>query len=139
MEDEQLDNKDFIISLTIDKTAYEDVEVNITEPSRSIREQINRMVDTFELPRLDQRDMPLQYLIAQESADDFGPEILEFEDENGREQSLLDFNIQPGDHLRLIAISCAYGCPIPDDFQQETNRKSLSQKLKHFFGKIFHF
>ena len=35
------------------------------------------------------------------------PEILEFEDEDGREQALIDYNIQPGDHLHLISVPIA--------------------------------
>ena len=39
MTDEVLNEKDFIINLTIDGTEYEDVEVKVTKPELSIRGQ----------------------------------------------------------------------------------------------------
>ena len=39
--------------------------------------------------------------------DDEEPAILEFEDENGREMALIDYDIQPMDHLHLISVPIA--------------------------------
>lgn len=50
------------------------------------------------------------------------PEILEFDDEDGRVMTLVDYNIQPGDHLLLISVPIAgYACPIPEEMQKEWN------------------
>lgn len=98
---------EFIVSLTIDNTAYDEVEVKITDPNKSIREQINSIVQVFELPKLDNGGNPIQYLLGQILDDSKEPEILEFEDEDGREQCVLDYNIQPGDHLHLISVPIA--------------------------------
>jgi hypothetical protein len=35
------------------------------------------------------------------------PVILEFEDEEGREMALIDYDIQPMDHLHLISVPIA--------------------------------
>ena len=61
----------------------------------------------FELPKLDNGGTPIQYLLGRLMDDDEEPTILDFEDEDGREQALIDYNIQPGDHLHLIKIPIA--------------------------------
>jgi len=99
--------EEFIVSLTIDNTSYDEVEVKITDPNKSIREQINSIVQVFELPKLDNGGNPIQYLLGQILDDSNEPEILEFEDEDGREQCIMDYNIQPGDHLHLISVPIA--------------------------------
>ena len=58
-------------------------------------------------PKLDNGGNPIQYLLGQIMDDGEEPEILEFEDEDGREQALIDYNIQPGDHLHLISVPIA--------------------------------
>lgn len=98
---------DFVINLTIDGTSFEEVEVKVNDPTKTIRDQINSIVQVFELPKMDNGSNPIQYLLGQVVNDDDEPEILEFEDENGREQCLLDYNIQPGDHLHLISVPIA--------------------------------
>lgn len=107
MENEQFYDEDFIINLTIDGTSYEEVEVKVTDPTKTIRDQISSIVQVFELPKMDNGGNPIQYLMGQLMDDGDEPEILEFEDENGREQCLLDYNIQPGDHLHLISVPIA--------------------------------
>ena len=97
-----MDNQDyymddeFIINLTIDGTSYEEVEVKVTDPNKTIRDQINSIVQVFELPKMDGGGV-----IDDEDV------ILEFEDDEGREMALIDYNIQPGDHLHLISIPIA--------------------------------
>jgi hypothetical protein len=99
--------EEFVIHLTIDGTSFEEVEVKVTDPNKTIRDQINSIVQVFELPRMDNGGNPIQYLMGQIMDDGEEPEILEFEDENGREQCLLDYNVQSGDRLHLISVPIA--------------------------------
>lgn len=101
------DDDEFIINLTIDGTSYEEVEVKVTDPNKTIRDQINSIVQVFELPKMDNGGNPIQYLLGQMLDDGEEPEILDFEDEDGREQCLIDYNVQPGDRLHLISVPIA--------------------------------
>ena len=85
MENEQLYDEEFIIHLTIDNTSFEEVEVKVNDPNKTIRDQINSIVQVFELPKMDNGGNPIQYLLGKLMEDDEEPVILEFEDENGRE------------------------------------------------------
>jgi len=105
--EEFYEDDEFIINLTIDGTSYEEVEVKVTDPNKTIRDQINSIVQVFELPKMDNGGNPIQYLLGQMTDDSDEPEILEFEDEDGREQCLIDYNIQPGDYLHLISVPIA--------------------------------
>ncbi|MDE6027847.1 MAG: hypothetical protein K2G23_07240 [Muribaculaceae bacterium] len=105
--EEIYEDDEFIINLTIDGTSYEEVEVKVTDPNKTIRDQIASIVAVFELPKLDNGGNPIQYLLGQIMEDGEKPEILEFEDGEGREQALIDYNIQPGDHLHLISVPIA--------------------------------
>ncbi len=107
MANEELYDDEFIINLTIDGTSYEEVEVKVTDPNKTIRDQIQSIVAVFELPRLDNGGNPIQYLLGQIMDEGEEPEILAFEDEEGREQALIDYNVQPGDHLHLISVPIA--------------------------------
>lgn len=104
----ELLDDDFIIHLTIDGTEYEEVEVKVQDPYKSLREQVDSIVSVFELPKMDNGGNPIQYLLGQlldENDDD--PTILEFEDENGRECILDDYGIISGDQLHLISVPIA--------------------------------
>ena len=105
--EEFYEEEEFIINLTIDGTEYEEVEVKVTDPNKTIRDQITSIVSVFELPKIDNGGNPIQYLLGQIMEEGEEPEILEFEDEDGREQALVDYNIQPGDHLHLISVPIA--------------------------------
>ena len=105
--EEFYDDEEFIINLTIDGTEYEEVEVKVTDPNKTIRDQINSIVQVFELPKMDNGGNPIQYLLGQILDDGDQPEILEFEDEDGREQNLMDYNVQSGDNLHLISVPIA--------------------------------
>ena len=107
MANEQFNDDEFIINLTIDGTSYEEVEVKVTDPNKTIRDQINNIVQVFELPKMDNGGNPIQYLLGQMLDDGDEPEILEFDDADGREQCLMDYNVQPGDHLHLISVPIA--------------------------------
>ena len=103
--EEFYEEEEFIINLTIDGTEYEEVEVKVTDPNKTIRDQITSIVSVFELPKIDNGGNPIQYLLGQVMEDGGEPQILDFEDEDGREQCFLDYNIQPGDHLQLVSVA----------------------------------
>ena len=107
MATEEFYDDEFIINLTIDGTSYEEVEVKVTDPNKTIRDQISSIVSVFELPKIDNGGNPIQYLLGQIMEDGGEPEILEFEDADGHEQALIDYNVQPGDHLHLISVPIA--------------------------------
>lgn len=107
MENEENYNDEFIINLAIDGTSFEEVEVKVNDPYKTIRDQITKIVQVFELPKMDNGGNPIQYLLGKVVDDNEEPMILEFEDENGREQCLMDYNIQTGDRLHLISIPLA--------------------------------
>lgn len=114
--------EDFIISLSIEGTEYVDIDVKVTDPYRAIRDQIARIVEVFDLPTIDGGGNCMQYLLGEMTEDSDEPEILEFDDEYGRVMTLVDYNIQPGDHLYLISVPLAgYACPIPEEMQKEWN------------------
>lgn len=104
MASEDIYEEDFFIYLTIEGTPYEDVEIKVSDPNKAIRDQIASIVQVFELPKMDNGGMPIQYLLGMTHEDGNEPEILELEDEDGREQAIIDYNIQPGDHLHLCSI-----------------------------------
>lgn len=107
MNTEEFYDDDFIVNLTIEGTSYEEVEVKVNDPNKTIRDQITSIVTVFELPKIDNGGNPIQYLLGQIMEDGGEPEILEFEDADGREQCLIDYNVQPGDHLHLISVPIA--------------------------------
>lgn len=108
MENEQqIYENEFIIHLTIDGTSFEEVEVKVSDPTKTIRDQVNSIVQVFELPKMDNGGNPIQYLLGRETENSDESEILECEDENGREQCFADYNVQPGDHLHLTSLPIA--------------------------------
>lgn len=102
MENEEFVADQFIVKLKIEGTSYEEVEVEVTDPNKSIRDQIDSIVKVFNLAKLDGGGNPIQYLLGLDRADD-ELEILQFNDEDGREMTLEDYNVQPGDFLHLIS------------------------------------
>ena len=50
--EEIYEDDEFIINLTIDGTSYEEVEVKVSDPNKTIRDQISSIVAVFELPKL---------------------------------------------------------------------------------------
>lgn len=104
--DEIYFDDEFIIHLTIEGTSYEEVEVKVTDPNKTIRDQIANIVAVFELPKLDNGGNPIIYQLGQ-IMDDGEDRILEFEDEDRRERAIIDYDIKPGDHLHLIRIPIA--------------------------------
>ena len=120
MENEKMYDEEFIITLTIEGTQYEEVEVEVTDPMKTIREQINSIVEVFHLPKMDNggrigwkyADMTLTWDGLPQNMVDVlvgmsGECTLEFDDAEGREQTLTDYNVQPGDRLHLISRAIA--------------------------------
>ena len=100
----ELQDGDFIIRLTIDGSEYEEVELKIQDPYKSLREQVESIVNVFELPKMDGGGNPVQYLLG---LDDDDLTILDYEDEYGRELILEDYNVLSGDLLHLISVPIA--------------------------------
>jgi hypothetical protein len=107
MTDQEFYQDEFIVLLTIDGTSYDEIEVKVTDPNKTIRDQINSIIQVFELPRMDNGGNPIQYLLGKLMEDDEEPVILEFEYESGREMALVDYDIQPMDRLHLISVPIA--------------------------------
>lgn len=107
MATEEFYDDDFIIILTIHGTAYEEVEVKVSDPNKTIRDQISTIVSVFELPKIDNGGNPIQYFLGQIIDESGEPTILEFEDADGRERALIDYNVQSGDHLQLTSVPIA--------------------------------
>lgn len=94
---------ELIITLTIEYPKYDEIEIKITNPNKSIRATIDRMIDVFQLPKIDRFGSQIPYVLGIfEEFDE--PNILEFEDENGNAKSLLDYDIKSGDHLVLSVV-----------------------------------
>lgn len=106
MANEEFFEEDLIIILSIDGTEYEEVEVKVTNPNKTVSDQINSIVQVFELPKIDGGGNPIQYLLGR-TLDDGEDEILELEDQDGREMALIDYNVQSGDRLHLISVPIA--------------------------------
>ena len=107
MTDQEFYQDEFIVLLTIDGTAYDEIEVKVTDPNKTVREQIDSIIQVFELPKMDNGGNPIQYLLGKLMDDDEEPAVLEFEDKDGREMALIDYDIQPLDHLHLISVPIA--------------------------------
>lgn len=129
MPNEELYENDLIVNLTIDGTEYQDVEVTVSNPNKTIREQIDSIVRVFELPGKYPNGLTRQYLIGLLSENGQEPEILEFEDEDGNEQSFRDYHIKKGDHLCLIEVPL-YGCPMTDDEEDEYSEEYTHKNKK---------
>ena len=122
------DDEEFIIKLTIIGTEYEEVEVKITDPNKTIRDQISSIVQLFELPKMENDGTPILYKLGQMLEDSDEPEVFDSENEDGREMCLLDYCVKPGDDLELIAIPIAYACPVPIEMEHKWQQYCLHNK-----------
>lgn len=118
MTKEDFCEEGLVINLTIDGTEFEDVEVKLSNPNKPLREQIQSIVKVFNLPETDSCGTPIQYLLGQMLEDSEEPVILEFEDEDGSEQSITDYGVKPGESLHLLVVP-AYACPVPSEMEKE--------------------
>lgn len=122
--------------LTICGSEYEECHIKVENPNKSIRDQIQNIIDLLKLPSIGYGNQPIRYSFALLMEDCEDPLILKTKDENGRELSLLDYEVQPGDHLLLISYPItdtspaprsiekswrqyAYACPIPEGMKKE--------------------
>lgn len=114
MSDEDLNNnEDFIITLSIEGSSYEEVDIKVNYPHQTIRYQIDSIISVFELPRMDKNGYGfLEYYLHQDADNGDEPRVLDLEDEDGRELTLLDHNIRPGDKLSLVTVPCSGSGPI---------------------------
>lgn len=131
MANEESKDDEFIINLTIDGTTFDNVQVKVTNPDKTVRQQIESIVRVFDLPATYPNGTPRQYFLGQMLENGEEPEVLEFEDEEGDGLSLMDYNIKTGDHLHLIEPPL-YGCPISDgeqvDSVMESDRTATDKK-----------
>ena len=119
------DDHEFLIRLTIEGTEYEEEEVYVSEPSKTIRDIIASIVKVFNLPKMDGGNTPIQYQLGRIN-EEGEAETLFPEDEEGLELNLLDYDIQSGDLLQLVAVPVAgYGCSIPSELQNAVLRKAI--------------
>lgn len=106
MDNKEISKGFIIINLTVDGTEYYDVEFMVN-PNRTIRKLIEHIIHRLELPKIDTGGNPIQYLLGQILENNSEPEILEFENEEGIDMTLLDYKIQSGSHLYLISVPIA--------------------------------
>ena len=122
-----MSENELIVNLTIDGTEYEEAEVIITDPNKTIRDQIDSIIRVFELPKTDMCGHPIQYLLSKMLDKGEDSEILDFKDEYGHEQSLMDYGIQSRDDLHLISVPL-YACPVPEKMRREWAQYFLHNK-----------
>lgn len=101
MEDKRLYNEEFIIHLTIVDTSYNDVEIRVSDPNKTIQEQINSIMQVFGLSKAFQGHY-VEWRLGQDDGD--GVTVFDCDD------SLLDYHVQTGDSLQLIHIPL---CGVP--------------------------
>ena len=108
----------FIVNLSIDGTEYEEVEVAVSNPEKTIRQQIESIIRVFDLPVKGYDGTPIDYFLAKMliSDNEEEPHVMEFEDEDGNEMTLMDYDVKSGDHIalmRLVLYGSAIIWPIP--------------------------
>ena len=102
-----------IVNLSIEGTEYEDMEVEVSDTHRTIRQQIENIIRVFDLPTNGYDGSPIEYFLSKMMIDDNEEEpfVMEFEDEDGNEMTLLDFDVKSGDHIALVR-NVLYGSAI---------------------------
>lgn len=103
-------NESFFIILTIEGTNLKHIEFRVDNPQRPLIEQVNAIVQRYQLPSVDGDGIPIQYFWGQIVENDGKIEILNFENEDGREMVFEDYGIQSGSHLQLLPVLIAEGC-----------------------------
>ena len=106
-------NDPLIVNLTIEGTEYEDMEVAVSNPRKTIRQQVESIIKVFELPTNGYDGRPIDYFLGKMMMDDYEEEpfLMSFEDEDGKEMTLLDFDVKSGDHIALVR-NVLYGSAI---------------------------
>lgn len=118
--------EDFYIYLTVEGTDLEEELMIVDNPLDSIRNLVKDFVHQLGLPIFDNGENPIMYMFGQEIDDD--AHILEFEDEEGNNLTLLDHGIQSGDHLFLISVPIEGGNETMTAAHRPA-RRSLFQRL----------
>jgi predicted small lipoprotein YifL len=85
------------------KVTYETFTVEKYGASFELPKGMRRTDD----PKMDNGGNPITYLLGRIEDDSDTPDILEFDDAEGREQTLTDYNVQPGARLHLISRAIA--------------------------------
>ena len=67
---------EFIIYLTIDGTSYEKIGVKVTDPNKTIYDQIHSIISVFNLPLKDNGGNRIHYLLGHIMKDGGEPEVL---------------------------------------------------------------
>ena len=93
---------EFFIVLSING---DENEVDITNPYESINMLIEKLIHTFELPRMDGGGNPVTYFLGK--TDDSGEEVILQPERNKQEQHLMDYGIKSGDKLVLTMVPLA--------------------------------
>lgn len=106
MENEEFSEDQFIIYLTIEGSNKEEVPLWVTDQSKTISDQIDKIIQVLKLPKMDGGGNPITYQLGRVISGG-EPIILRPEDEDGLKQCLMDYNIQSGDHLHLYALPIA--------------------------------
>jgi hypothetical protein len=101
MANEEMYDDEFIIYLSIEGTEFEEVEVKVEDPYKSIREAIDSIVSVFELPKMDNGGMPIQYMLGTINSERGEKEIFPFADKNGQECALIE-HVHSGQKLDLV-------------------------------------
>lgn len=112
----------------------------------SIRYSVESVVSKLGLPKYDNVGSPIIYILAMPSNDE-EPDVLEFDDEDGKEQTLADYNVHSGDKLYLMSLLVAGGSPdvcedeydisptLPNPIEQSSNDFSSRKNEKpHSFS-----
>lgn len=122
------DDDKFNILIDIEGSDISDQEITI-DPYLSIRELCDKIVKAFHLPRFDNWENPIQYLLAFPSQGEEDPEILDFYDEDGREQCILNYAVKPGDRFILLLIHLAGGGSQRMETRYLPKKKNLFQRI----------
>lgn len=98
------------IKLTMDgiNTVIESLDIEFVNPCPIfIRELVDNMVSTYELPKTNDDGVPIQYMLGLENkydGEDAELIILEFTDDEGNELTLSDYDVKPDAHFHLIGV-----------------------------------
>lgn len=131
LDDSGILNDDDRFNIFIDiegsDTSSQEIFIDPYLPIRKLRDEI---VKAFNLPSFDNWENPIQYLLGLPIQDEEDAMILDFEDENGREQCILDYAVKPGDRFILLSV------PLAGGGRQKMETRYLPKK-NNIFQRIF--
>lgn len=99
---EEFFDERLLVKLTIAGTNVEEELVEITDPNRTVHDTIVKMMESYQLPKMDPDGNIRIYQLARMNEETGEKQILEQENENGEEMSLIEYNIDRDDHLYLM-------------------------------------